>query len=253
MNLRKLIAKGNTADIYDIGDQRVVKLFKPHFPGVEAEKEAKKQRFAKKCGLDVPKIFDVTVINNSQAIVMEYMDAIPLGEYISCKTKTIEEVLTICVKVQQCIHQIAVEDYSIESMHEKLEYQITNNTVLTETQKKDLLKELNKMDYTAYLCHGDFHPFNVLMGEKTDETIIIDWVDASAGDICADVYRSYLLLSGSDQALADLYVNLYCSTSYITKDDIFQWAPIIAGARLFELVPSESKQRLINIVNELYR
>lgn len=167
MNLGKLIAKGNTADIYAIDNQKVVKLFKPHFPGVEAEKEASKQRFAKKCGLHVPKVFDVTVI--------------------------------------------------------------------------------------PYLCHGDFHPFNVLMDEKNDETIIIDWVDASAGDIRADVYRTYLLLSGSSQSLADLYMNLYCSTSEITQDDIFQWAQIIAGARLFELVPFESKQRLINIVNELYR
>lgn len=253
MNLGKLIAKGNTADIYAIDKQKVVKLFKPHFPGVEAEKEASKQRFAKKCGLHVPKVFDVTVINNRQAIIMEYMNATPLGKYISGQTKTIEEILLICVKVQQHIHQITVKDHSIESMHEKLEYQITNNAVLDKTQKRDLLKGLTKMDYTPYLCHGDFHPFNVLMDEKNDETIIIDWVDASAGDIRADVYRTYLLLSGSSQSLADLYMNLYCSTSEITQDDIFQWAQIIAGARLFELVPFESKQRLINIVNELYR
>ena len=252
MNLGKLIAKGNTADIYAIDDQKVVKLFKPYFPGVEAEKEASKQRFAKRCGLYVPKVFDVTVINNRQAIIMEYMDATPLGKYISGQTKTIEEIMLICVKVQQHIHQIAVNDHSIESMHEKLEYQIMNNVVLNKTQKMDLQKELTKLNYTPYLCHGDFHPFNVLMDEKKNETIIIDWVDASAGDIRADVYRTYLLLSSSDQELADLYVNLYCSTSEITQDDIFQWGPIIAGARLFELVPSESKQRLINIVNGLY-
>lgn len=125
--------------------------------------------------------------------------------------------------------------------------------VLNKKQKRDLLKELNKIDYTAYLCHGDLHPFNVLIDEKKDETIIIDWVDASAGDIRADVYRTYLLLSGSNQELADLYVNQYCSTSEITQDEVFQWGPIIAGARLFEVVPSENKQRLINVVNGLHR
>ncbi|WP_424475493.1 aminoglycoside phosphotransferase family protein [Oceanobacillus kimchii] len=253
MKLGELIAKGNTADIYAMDDKKVVKLFKPDFPGVEAEKEASKQQFAKKCGLHVPKIFDVTIINNRQAIIMEYMNATPLGEYILGQTKTVEEIMLICVKVQQHIHQIAVKDHLIESMSEKLEYQITNNAVLNKKQKRDLLKELNKIDYTAYLCHGDFHPFNVLIDEKKDETIIIDWVDASAGDIRADVYRTYLLLSGSNQELADLYVNQYCSTSEITQDEVFQWGPIIAGARLFEVVPSENKQRLINVVNGLHR
>lgn len=52
--------------------------------------------------------------------------------------------------------------------------------------------------------------------------------------------------------LADLYLRLYCAKSDLSKDEIFQWAPIIAGARLSENVSAENSDRLVEIVNHYY-
>lgn len=76
---------------------------------------------------------------------------------------------------------------------------------------------------------------------------IIDWIDSSAGDIRADVYRTYLLYAESSVAIAEMYVRLYCEKSGLSRDEVFQWAPMIAGARLSETVSSETVEHLMKI------
>ena len=56
---------------------------------------------------------------------------------------------------------------------------------------------------------------------------IIDWVDASSGDIRADVFRTYLLYAQSHIELAEMYLQIYCNNTDLTRGEIFQWAPII--------------------------
>ena len=46
-----------------------------------------------------------------------------------------------------------------------------------------------------------------------------------------------------------MYLRFYYVKSGLLKDEVFQWAPIIAGARLSERVLSENSERLIDIVN----
>jgi hypothetical protein len=50
--------------------------------------------------------------------------------------------------------------------------------------------------------------------------------------------------------LADMYMRLYLEKSGLSKDEINQWAPIIAAARLSECVSSEKPKRLLEIVNQ---
>ena len=56
---------------------------------------------------------------------------------------------------------------------------------------------------------------------------VIDWVDASSGDIRADVFRTYLLYSQASVELAEMYLHIYCSRTGLSRDEVFQWAPII--------------------------
>jgi hypothetical protein len=47
-----------------------------------------------------------------------------------------------------------------------------------------------------------------------------------------------------------MYMRLYCEKSGLSKDEMYQWAPIIAAARLSEGVSSEKPERLLEIVNQ---
>ena len=152
------------------------------------------------------------------------------------------------VKVQKRIHEIKVEFDEIERMDEKIFRKIESAPCLNQSQKRMLLNKLNSLKYEPRLCHGDLHPFNLIVNEEV--VSIIDWVDATAGDIRADVCRTYLLISQHSLDLAELYLQLYCCNINISKSEILQWMPISAGARLAEIVSSEDTQRLMDIVNQ---
>ncbi len=244
MDLGTPIAIGNTAKIY-LHKNRIVKVFNDYLPATESSYEANKQKYAYSCGLSVPKILDVTKIDGKQAIIMEYIKGRTIGETLSEDIEQAEYYLNITVEIQQKIHMIVAD--TLEPMSEKLSRQIKSAHNLDEKQKSALLKRLDSMTFEKRLCHGDFHMFNLIM--TNNKVTIIDWVDSSAGDIHADIYRTYLLYSQLSEELADMYLNLYCEKSGLSKDDVFQWAPIIAGARLSECISSEKSERLIEIVN----
>lgn len=98
------------------------------------------------------------------------------------------------------------------------------------------MNKLYSIKFEPRLCHGDFHPFNLILSNKSVN--IIDWVDASSGDIRADVFRTYLLYSQSSVELAEMYLHIYCRNTGLSRDEIFQWAPIIIAARFAEKVSS---------------
>lgn len=247
MNLGTPMAKGNTAKIYLIKN-KIVKVFNDHLPNTESAYESNKQKFAYSCGLPVPQILDVTKIDGKQAIIMEYIKGRTIGDILSENKEQAEYFMGISVDVQQKIHKIPVA--TLESMSDKLKRQITSAVNLDKKYKTALIKKLDSMSYEKRLCHGDFHIYNLIMADN--KVTIIDWVDSSAGDIRADVYRTYLLYSQFSIELAEMYLRLYCEKSGLLKEEIFQWAPIIAGARLSENVSTESSERLLEIVNHYF-
>lgn len=244
MNLDNPIARGNTANVY-LDDNKIIKVFNGLFPENASMKEAYKQNYAYSCGLPVPKVLDVTVINGKQAIIMEYIMGESLGDLLLRDKEQAECYLSTSVDMQLKIHSITPD--AIEPMYDKLYRQIEAVSIIDEKQKSYLLKKLDSFTFKSRLCHGDFHLFNLLVAEN--QVFVIDWMDASSGDPRADVYRTYLLYSQFSSELAEIYLRLYCEKSGLNRTEIFQWAPIIAGARLSENVPSENSKRLIEILN----
>lgn len=246
MNLGTPIAIGNTAQIF-LYENKIIKVFNDFLPDTESLYEANKQKYAYSCGLSVPKIFDVTTIDGKQAIIMEFVKGKTIGNLLLENMDQAEYYMNVSIYIQQKIHRIEAE--SLEPMSLKLHRQIESAHDLDIRQKNALLQKMDMITYKKRLCHGDFHMFNLIMSDNQQVTII-DWVDSSAGDLRADVYRTYLLYEQFSVQLAEMYLRLYCQKSGLSKEDIFQWAPIIAGARLSENVSSEKNERLMEIVNQ---
>lgn len=244
MDLGAPIAKGNTARIY-LSDHKIVKVFEDRFPHTESTAEANKQKLAYSSGLSVPRVIDVTNVEGKQAIVMEYIEGITIGDLLFENLDQPHTYLALSVDIQRQVHMTSPKLF--EPMVEKLRRQIEGAPMLGQTIKSMLLRKLSMMDFEDSLCHGDFHVFNLI--KSVEKVTIIDWADASAGDLRADVCRTYLLYEQFSPELADLYVKIYCEKSGIRKEEIFAWAPIIAGARLAEHVVTEDNERLLDIVH----
>jgi aminoglycoside phosphotransferase (APT) family kinase protein len=247
VNFEKHIASGNTADIF-LHEGKIIKLFKDFLPDTEAEYEANKQKFAHSQGLLVPYVYEVTKINGKQAIIMEYVKGKTLGNIMLDDMTKAEHYISHSVDIQLKIHEISANQFNF--MADKLNRNIFSASVLSKKQKEALSGKLQSMKYDKNLCHGDYHVLNLIINETG--TTIIDWVDSSAGDRKADVYRTYLLYSQNSIELADMYINIYCEKSGISQNDIFEWEAIIAGARLSENVAAENEKRLLEIVSRYY-
>ncbi|MBG9839339.1 MULTISPECIES: aminoglycoside phosphotransferase family protein [Bacillus cereus group] len=247
MNLGNPIAKGNTAEIY-LYDSKVVKLFEEYLPNTESINEAKKQKYAYSCGLPVPNVFEVTKIQNRQAIIMEYVKGNSIGDLLLNNLNEAEHYINICVNEQKKIHAIRVNTDVMEAMGERLERQIKSVHKLDEKQKESILNKLHSIKFEPRLCHGDFHPFNLILSEKN--VSIIDWVDACSGDIRADVFRTYLLYAQSHIELAEMYLQIYCRNTDLTREEIFQWALIITAARFSEKVSPQNEVDLNKLLNQ---
>ncbi|MDF2686131.1 MAG: aminoglycoside phosphotransferase, partial [Clostridia bacterium] len=147
--------------------------------------------------------------------------------------------------------QIKVQTYDFPhffSLHRKLYDKINLLSCIDEKLKDKLLNKLNNFTDDKKLCHGDFHPLNII---KQGETLhIIDWIDSASGNPEADICRTYLLFYLYFNEMAEVYLNNYCKISQKCKEDILKWLPVISAARLKDNFTSET-ERLMNIIKTM--
>ncbi|WP_284141170.1 MULTISPECIES: aminoglycoside phosphotransferase family protein [unclassified Virgibacillus] len=245
MDFGEPIARGNTACIY-LHEGIIYKLFNARFSASEAMYEAAKQKQVLNYGICAPRILDVTTVDGKPAILMEYVNGKTLGHlFVENKAKA-EHYVKLSIDVQQQMHQVYAP--AMEAMSVKLKRQINNTSQLEEHEKQQIIAKMDALHYESKLCHGDFHLFNLI--KSGSSVTIIDWVDSSAGDVRADVCRTYLLYLSYSTDLAESYLFFYCKKSGYAREEILQWMPIIAAARLSENVPSESAERLLTIIRD---
>lgn len=98
------------------------------------------------------------------------------------------------------------------------------------------------------ICHGDFHPGNVLASPQGET--VIDWIDATRGNALADVARASILAlgavattqtSGVEKLFVRLFHTIYLRRYFVLspggREEYGRWLPIVAAARLSENIP----------------
>src|SRR5262245_55479689 len=98
--------------------------------------------------------------------------------------------LECMVRLHMRMHAHAAIQFA--SLNVRIAANIPATRRLDPRRKQELLDRIAEMPDGDRLCHGDFHPMNIL-GDPS-QPIIIDWADARRGDPAADVCRSYLLM-----------------------------------------------------------
>ena len=98
----------------------------------------------------------------------------------------------------------------LNKLKEKTIRALKSEEQLDENLRYELLTRLDGMPKHTKLCHGDFCPSNIIVGDD-GKWYLVDWVHASQGNASADVARTYLLLSLKDKKIADMYITLFCA------------------------------------------
>ena len=173
-----------------------------------------------------------------------------------------DEVPQVLATIHYEIH--GHRDPRLPSIKQRLRSTIRAGEHVEGRLRANALRTLEDLPDGTCICHGDFHPENVIMSENGP--MVLDWVDAASGHHMADVARSYLLLDVwlptkvSEQglelsasrlrALCQGYRRAYLALSG-GQDDLFhQWLLPVSVARLCQAAPGEA-DRLKNIIGTL--
>lgn len=235
--LGRVIGSGNVAEVFECGTG-VVKLYKSTAPKRSAFREAAVLALAGSLGLPVPQVRGVQQIGDRWGVIMTRADGPSFAHAMRRQRERVPAYLKAMALLQVRVHSLP--GTQLGSLKARLAADINRATILGEVRQRVLLERLAAMPEGERLCHGDFHPLNIL-GPLGAETLI-DWLDASRGDPAADVCRSFVLIKRLAPQIAAAYVDTYADASGENRERIHSWLPFVAAARLAEGVPDEEEE-----------
>jgi aminoglycoside phosphotransferase (APT) family kinase protein len=228
------IAAGNEAELFAWDAGSVLKLSKRIGDPRQAEHEAMILAAIAPLGL-APEPRGVIEVNGRWGLVMERID-LPVMASANADPGHFPEQMRLMVSLHRRIHSVQAPG-ALPRLKQRMATRIDRVERLSRAERDSLLAHLAAMPDGDRMCHGDFHPFNILGLDENAR--VIDWLDATAGDPAADVCRTYVLISAYKQEVADAYIAAYLDASGLARADIDAWLPFVAAARLAENVPAE--------------
>ena len=245
MNLEVKIGTGAQAKVY-LYENNAIKVFREGYDKAYVFYEATITSLVENTGLPIARVHEVINIDNKNAIKMDYIKGPALYECILSDIANAKEYIDRMVELQIEIHSKNI--WLPLKLKNKLKDRIIGSISISENKKDKLLKILEGLPEGKSLCHGDFHPLNIII--KDNQYYVIDWIDGTNGCDNADVCRTYMIFLFHAPELAALYLETYCGKTGKDKKDILEWLPIIAAARLCEQNEGE-KEKILEVLEKI--
>lgn len=238
-NLENVIAQRPTKTVYRDNDN-TIKLFVENYSKANILNEALNQaRVEEGTNLNIPKLKEVTTIDNRWALVSEYIEGTSLQELMEKNLEKEDEYLNLFVDIQ--LEVLSKQVPLLSTIKDKFRRKLKETSLIDDNTKYELMQRLEGMKNHTKLCHGDFNPSNIII--KNDGThYVIDWSHVTQGNASADSARTYLLFSMQGKSeLADKYLQIFSEKSGIEKTNIRRWMPIVAATQLTKGKPEEQE------------
>jgi uncharacterized protein (TIGR02172 family) len=258
-----LIGQGRTAEVYAWGEHGALKLYHAGWPAAWVEHEAQVTRLVAEAGVPAPAVHQVIEVDGRSGILFERIIGPSLLQQVGGKPWTLGRAVRTFTDLQLAMHAHAIPN--LPSQREHLVHQIRETSPLPDRIRTAALRQLDQLPDGDALCHGDYHPDNVLMTRRGP--IIIDWGSASRGHPLADVAQTTLLLQIGEPPDSGLsrwllasgraivyraYRHRYLRRRPAPEEELAAWRLPIAVARLAEGIPGE-RSPLLRLIDRLVR
>jgi serine/threonine protein kinase len=188
------IGSGRTATIFRYGEKQVIKLFKPTFPRKAIGEEFQIGLILNHAKLAIPQTYEPIDFNESRGILFEYISGPSMLQILAKRPWMVFIYAKRMARLHFQIHGAKVlRDQGISSLKESLADKISRVSLLTSEEKTSILSHLMNLKDGSSICHGDFHPDNIIVSK--DRLVTVDWITAGFGNPIADVARTWLLLT----------------------------------------------------------
>ncbi len=231
-----LIGAGKEAEVFELGSL-VLKRYRRPEAKASAFGEAATLAILEPLGLPVPRVGEVVETRGLWGLTMTRAPGVPFGEAMRRDPALVPRCLAAMAALHVRMH--ACPGDRLPDRRALLAGRIAAAPCLDPGRRRRVLDRLAGLPDGDRLCHGDFHPGNVV--GPPGEAMVIDWLDAARGDPLADVCRSWVLMRPTRPDLAEAYVTAYAEASGCPREAILAWLPVVAAARLAEGVPGSTK------------
>jgi aminoglycoside phosphotransferase (APT) family kinase protein len=264
---RTIIGRGRTAEILAWDEGRAMKLYREGCRREYVRREAEVSRFVHRAELPAPAVYDseqvdgLYEIDGRLGILYERIDGPTMLRDLGVRPWMLVAYSKELAALHARIHSVPGD--GLPSMRERIERSIDHASGRVSAKALAAAREtLSRLPDVRQVCHGDFHPDNVMLPE-TGPTII-DWGPASAGHPVADVAWTVLLYRyggtppGSPILLRlflavlrrwsmRVYLRTYFDLTGHTWRDVKAWLGVVALLRLDDDIPKE-RQALIRLI-----
>ena len=247
-----------TGNLYAWGEGQILKFYGDGAPEGWVQHLGSMERAIHAAGLPVPAVGDMIEIDGGLGQVYERIEGGPMADVLlnpsGADADTIVDLAHVFAQVHAEIHdRRGVPE--VPSQRELLPPVIRRIDVLPPDLKEAVLEALDELPDGDRLCHGDYHPFNVLMSPRGP--YVIDWNNAHIGNPLEDVARSALILSGVSVSqpplrsgvdrFAEAYLDRYFELNPGDRQQLAAWQPIVAAVRLSDGIPELEEWLLAQI------
>lgn len=258
------VGAGRTATIFRYGQNRVIKLFRANFPKQAIVDEFEIGRSLNSSGLNIAITYDLIEIDNTKGIVFDLIDGQSMLQNLAKKPWLVLSYSKKMARLHLAIHKTCIgKNNCINSLSKSLAEKISRVNLLSNEEQNAILQHLASLPNGYALCHGDFHPDNIIISK--DRLVTVDWITARTGNAIADVAQTWLLLSMGTlpegkskfevflaKHLRDLfcrsYIKEYQQLSNISLEALDDWKLPVAAARLIENVSDRENQNLLKFI-----
>lgn len=177
------IASGRTAEIFSWGEGYILKLTRADFPSILADQEWKNAQIAWQSGARAPKPIEILDVAGRRGVVFDRVDGPSMAQCMRSSPLRIREYSRQLAGLHVELHTISAP--ALPSQHQRVAWNLERSTMLSEPLKAAVYQTLGKLPDDDTICHGDFHPENILLAELGP--VIIDWEGCMHGSPAADV------------------------------------------------------------------
>lgn len=236
----KLLGQGNTATVYEWDEDKVVKLYREGYPEKSIAKEYNNAKLMELGGFQFPRAYDLVNVEGKRGIIFQRIQGSVFLEELFNR-----EQFEANVKKMARLHKGILKNVRREAESYKsflLSYAKRENDKMLEMN-------IEALPGGEFLCHGDFHPANIMV--SNDELYVIDFMNVCKGPKLYDIARTVYLTEytplpdeldhkDSITAMRTSIVEEYLKELEVKRCDLIPFLKVIHHTRQYEC-PHEFK------------
>ena len=262
MNKGALIGKGMTAEVYEWGQNKVLKLYHERFSREWIQYEANIGTAIHDAGVPSPAVYEIVEVDGRKGIVFQRIYGKSMLKHIQAEPWNICNYASQLARLQFSIHQCTAG--CLPTQTEKYSARIHGSSALLGDKEQKILNYIDGLPDGTSVCHGDFHFNNIIV--SGNKLVPVDWTNAYQGNPLGDVARTFLMMNspGKTSGIGNMnmllsqyrkwltywtYLSEYMKLANVSYKEIDAWILPTAAAKLRDRINGEESW-LLGMINK---